>query len=362
MSRLTTTSQATVSTMNGGAQSIRSMPPPVLVRSTEAVRSISPDINLSGLVPPQGALFGTATLPIPAFQWQLGPWLVSGGQGALDNEVDDKLLWNRSQTTNCTTQTVLYVYWVNGGSNPYYCVIAASSGTMSPGSIQGGSNNGSCDGFFQYAFTVNANIININNAPPPTSGWSLAASSPSSQTQDSATAQIQIALDLYAQTGSGMGSMPFNAGVDDTTPFASWQVIPAPGASGTNGTQWQYQQYSPWAPGVLEQFAYSQAACFNSGGVVIPSACAFGSVFYEAYTVWFFNPPLFTVPANPQTTAPSLPVEFGFSWAANFADIHDPTGCNGAYGYNGYHLYNAELGSNYQYTYDLGQIVNPQPS
>jgi hypothetical protein len=358
MVRFTATSQATVLTMIEGAQSILSMPGAILVHPTETAAATSPDIDLSGLIPPPGSLYGTRTLRVPSFQWELPPWLVPNGQGAMDPQVDDKLLWNRGQTTNNSTQTTLYVYWVNGGSTPYYCVIAASNGTMNPGAISGGVNNGSCDGYFQYKFTVSADIIKINDAPPPTTGWSRYAASPSSATSDAARAQIAVPMALYAKTDGGMGLVNFTASVDDVTPFTGWQVVPAPDGSGVNGAQWAYQQYSPWAPGAIEDFAYSQSPCFNSGGVVVPlSDGAFGSVFFEAYTVWYFNSPLFTPPANPLTTAPSLPISLNFKWFVQYADIHDPAGCNGAYGYNGYHCYRHFLGGDYAFRWDLAHIV-----
>jgi hypothetical protein len=269
---------------------------------------------------------------------------------------DDNTAQTNGQQWNYEWLTEFFVYWVNGGTAPYYVVIVRQTGPMSIGTPL--ANSQDSRGWFNLFWNVSPNSVSVNGEtiPPGVESAGSAPQSGSNNTQ--LPVEMQIPMTLYGSTQNGTGKSQFVATVDDFFNYPNWGVLnQTQGAS----TAWEGYQTMGW--NYVEN--PTSQDLFTDNNVVPMADQSFGAVDFETVTGWTFDNSLFTTPtappgAAPFTPPPSLSVTFSFGFVQNIAFLHGTSGCHGASGKKGLHIWWYNHPENSSLTLDLGSVVLDQ--
>jgi len=304
----------------------------------------------AGLIPPPKSECGYSSFQSPV-SWTAGPPQINGNN-------DDSTVGGNSLTIEDLFLTEFYVYWVNGVQNsPYFVVILRQTGPMSLGGTL--ANNQNSLGYFQTNFNIANNTLTDWNRNPLGQGALMSSYSPGSGNTANIPVSISVPMALYAQTASGMGSVQFDATVNDTLPYSDWAVQDQ--TSGGN-TAWECYQYNDW--NVLQNppddFGNWWQQVYNGDQVNSMPNMSFGSIPFEMITVYQFNPPLFTPPTtSPFNPPPSMQVGFSGSISQTVSLLHSPDGCNDNPRHHHLFSLSAAIGD-WSWGIDLGAIAQQQ--
>lgn len=262
------------------------------------------------LVPPLGATWGLATSSTrdntSAMSWS-----------------DDKTMGGGPQTGSATSQNQFYVYWVDGGSTPYYVVVLRQSLGFAPGTLL--AKQQASYGFFQYLTRVTNTVADGNGNPFASGVATLLDYSPTTFTpspgQNPPVTICEPMVLLTVQNGRKAPTQ-FNASDSETVSLPDWGI-----ADATQGLSQAltFHQVTGWDPTAKPPSAWPSfyLDLFDaSDNVKAPPSASSGSLALNVLSAWRF-----TVP-DPGATPPSFPVQFSITLGQSLAALHNPNACS----------------------------------
>jgi hypothetical protein len=278
-----------------------------------SMQSIEAMADDGALVPPQGAVFGSVTK-------SLGPYSQSAGWA------DDSSIGSQTQAAGGSAVAQYYVYWVNGGSNPYYVVIQIITGSFSPGTpLANGPNS---YGFFQSAATV-SNVLSSAAATP-----TLLVSQPNTFLSGSGGVDAPISLTvkmlLSLPSGGGWAPQQFVATEQSSVHLPDWAVLDQ-SQSATLTQQTCFHQLNPWDPttNAASQWPYWYGNVYDGNDNTAPPATfSTAALQFEVAVAWMLAPN--TAVARSKASPPpppSLPITLTTTCSQDLAAWHNAAGC-----------------------------------
>lgn len=332
-----------------------------------ATQAASLQVSGPGLVPPLGAMAGYASWTAPQ-SYNLWPPRIPVGSSS-DSDDDDEYV-RTYQPCQDGMLMECFVYWVNGGSSPYYILLLRQSGTISSGTPL--ANNLDSKGWFTPFFDILPNKLTDPNGQPFGAGFALVGHAPQSMSgTPQIPVQLQIPMTLNARVSGGTGPVQWTTdanGPDAVLNYPGWAILDQTQGS---ETAWMGYQTQGWNPiqnppgnfggptGWWQQMIPSDGAHFRWG--VSMTDLALGSIAVTALTAWQFSPPLFTPPSQaPFNPPPSLVVNLSGAWDHFFCVFHGNLGCAGVLGGQYVHNFYYQPQTPWSQQINLGTIAAQQ--